>query len=136
MTKAKFSIMEVSPVTTHAKGHRFELAHPFKEEGLGMFVTVRGPECPEVKAFMRGKVNEQLRLEAKGNAPAVTVESLEANAIDRAIAYTVAWEGMVMNAGEQPLDFTPDNARTVYAHTFIRKQVLEAAESEGNFTPN
>lgn len=134
--KAKFTINAIAPETKHAQGYEFELPHPDPEEtgGTGMFFTVRGPKSPEVKAFMRGKINEQLRIEAKGNTPVATVEALEDSAVERAVAYTIGWRGIAYNEGEPDLEFTADNARTLYAeHEFIRSAVIREAETEGNY---
>lgn len=135
-SKAKFSIMGISPEPACEKGFEFELKHPFTNEVVGMFVTVLGTESAKVKAHARSKINAQLRAEAKGKAPAPTIEGLESEAIDRAVAATVSWRGMVFNEADGGLEFTEDNARLVYAQAFVRKQVLEASEEMGNFTPN
>lgn len=135
MTKAKTSIMGISPELACAKGYEFELQNPFTKEGLGMFVTVIGPESPAVKAHNRAKINTQLRKEAKGENPATTVEELESAAIETAVVSTVGWRGVVLHEADGELDFTPENARLLYAQTFVRKQVLEAANELGNFKP-
>ena len=135
--KPAFSIMAVSPETACAKGYEFELQHPFNEgEGLGMFITVIGPESATMKAHQRSKINEQLRIEAKGNAPAVTVEVLEKSAIENAIAATVSWRGVVYDEADGEMPFTEENARLLYSQAFVRKQVLDASGDLGNFTPN
>ena len=135
--KPAYSIMALSPEKACEKGFEFELQHPFNDgEGMGMFITVIGPQSPKVKAYHRAKVNEQLRLEAKGNIPATTVEALEASAIENAIAATVSWRGIVYNEADGELPFTEENARLLYAQAFVRKQVLEASGELGNFKPN
>lgn len=134
--KPAFSIMGVSPETACAKGYEFELQHPFNEgEGLGMFITVIGPESATVKAYQRVKINEQLRKEASGKAPAVTVEALEDGAIDSAIASTVSWRGVVYNEADGEMPFNEANARLLYSQAFVRKQVIDEAGKLGNFSP-
>lgn len=118
-------------------GFTFEPLTPAGEP-IGASITVRGPESATVRAHLRRQiaVMQARELAAKRRGAEVepqTMEDMEAQAIDLAVAYTVGWQGIEDEAGK-PVAFSETAARQLFGGwSWIRRQVIEQAQDLGNF---
>ena len=117
-------------------GYTFEPSFP-GGEGIGATVTVRGPESQVVRDMLRRQITalhkrETATKKSGREAEAVNIDTLEEQAVDMAVAYTITWSGF--EDGDQPLPPTEANLRAIYTeHAWIRRQVIEEAQDLGNF---
>ena len=117
-------------------GHTFEPAFP-GGEGIGATITVRGPESQAARDMLRRQIAalhaRELSAKKSGRDPEpLTIEHLEAQAIDLAVAYTITWADF--EDGTEPMAPTEANFRAIYTeHSWIRRQVIDEAQDLGNF---
>lgn len=120
----------------HETGHTFEPRYP-DGTAIGATISVRGPDSQAVRTLLRRQIAEQhernLRArKARGEPEPMSIEQIEAESIDLAVAYTIRWDGFV-DAG-QPMEPTEANFRAIYAECpWIRRQVIDEAQDLGNF---
>lgn len=138
-TKAKprFSIAALDPEVKANAGHEFEITDPETGEGTGMFISVVSKESTAYKQKFRTRVNQIRRTEAVNAGKPTKVRTIEddiADSIDVLAACTTGWRNIVLNEGEPPLDFTPDNVRALYKYDFVRLQVDEEVMKVAGFT--
>lgn len=117
-------------------GYEFELLHPATGEGTEGFIKVRGEKSRTVQNHARKVVTEMQKREkvAKGKNKEVelSIEDLEAMAIERAIVRIISWKGITEEGVEVP--FNKENAeRVLKDHPWIREAVMEASEELLNF---
>lgn len=117
-------------------GYEFELEHPATGEGMGAFIKVRGDRSRVVQAHARKRVTElqtkEKMAKRKGKDTDMSLDELEAMAIESAIVRVISWRGIAQNGEEIP--FTKENAQEVFKeHSWIREQVMENAEQLLNF---
>ena len=117
-------------------GYEFELLHPATGEGTEGFIKVRGEKSRTVQNHARKVVTEMQKREkvAKGKNKEVelSIEDLEAMAIERAIVRIISWKGITEEGVEVP--FSKENAeRILKDHPWIREAVMEASEELLNF---
>lgn len=129
--------------------HEFELVHPVDKEGLGVFVSVVGPESAAFKNRVRKEINRDRRkdFEAKRKgkeAEPSTIEEDEAFSISLVADLVTAWrtdkdgknEPFIHWKGDR-LEFNADNlARWLKHFPWVRAQINEAASDLGNFLGN
>ncbi len=133
--KKRVSLKALDPVAASDRGYELELRDPFTNEPLGMFITVMGQQSTVFRKYQRAKLNERLDQEGMSQAKSLTVEELEEGAIEACVLCTKGWRDIVWDDAEGELEFTPENARMLYTHEWIRRQVDAAITTLGNFAP-
>lgn len=119
------------------RGYTFEPRYP-DGTPIGATITVRGPESAAVRDLLRQQVREMQARETAGRrrgreAEPRSLEEMEAQAVELAVAYTVTWEGFVDD--DVVLAPTETHLRAIYTdYSWIRRQVIEEAQDLGNFT--
>ena len=111
----------------------FEVVHPVNGP-VGWFISVYSKESAAFQEFGRRLTNEQLARQI-GKPEVATVEKYQDTETNALVACTAGWRGAPVVDGA-PFDFTPDNARSIYArHGFewLRQQVDENIGNTGNF---
>lgn len=126
------------------KGHEFEILG-LNGKPSGMFLTVVGRESTNFKAAAREAENAARKVEferIKAGAPPgsqyQTVEQDIAKLIAIYAACTTAWRNVVIDEaadGSDPLPFTPDNVKRLYAYDFVRVQAEKEILALSSFTP-
>lgn len=115
-------------------GHTFEPVWPGTSKGIGATITVRGPHSDAIRQHAEGAIAQarDRAMVTRGAQQQATVEQLEQQLIDTAVAYTMGWGG-IAEAGTL-ITFSPEAARRFYrAQPWIREQVLEQGRDLGNF---
>lgn len=131
-----FSPKSPSTAALSEAGFTFEPIYP-DGTGISATITVRGPEAAEVRNLLRMQISalqaREIQAKKRGrDAELVSIEELEAQAVDLAVAYTIGWSGFE-DAG-QPIEPTEPAVRALYReHSWIRRQVIEQAQDLGNF---
>lgn len=119
------------------QGYTFEPRYPSSNAGIEATITVRGPESEVVRTMLRRQIAELQTREQNAkkrgrDAEPPTLEELETQSIELAVAYTKTWAGF--KDGDRVLEPTEANYRRIYAeHPWIRRQVIEEAQDLGNF---
>jgi hypothetical protein len=113
-----------------------EIRHPATAEPIGLSITMRHSESPEVKAVARKQLNENLRL--RGKMP--SAEKVEANKLDLLTAATESWtwgkdaNGEDANWGGEQLECTPANVRRILREApWIKAQLDDGFGDEAAF---
>jgi hypothetical protein len=121
------------------RGFELELVNPITKEPLGSFITVVGKDSTAFTEHTRRVSNATLRRQferqrkGKDGEP-VTIEKIEAEAIDLLVACTTGWRNISYN--KEPLPFSEENARKLYTEQkWVRAQVDEAIGDLENFIP-
>lgn len=119
-------------------GYTFEPTYP-DGRGIGATITVRGPESRAVRDLLTRQLAQlrareaQARKRGRDAAEPSTLDELEEQAVDLAVAYTIGWAGFV-DAGAA-MEPTEANLRATYrGYSWIRRQVIDEAQDLGNFT--
>jgi hypothetical protein len=149
---AKIAAIDFDSLDTAAASeqpYEFELTHPSTKEGLGVFVSVVGPESAEFKNRVRREVNRNRRREfeakRKGKeAEPSTLEEDEAFSISLVADLVKGWrtvtngtsEPVVIWKGEK-LEFNEANLTRWLTHfSWVRKQIDDASGELENFLKN
>lgn len=123
----------LDPTPAHDKGFELELKHPTTGKGVKAYITVSGEEGTAYRKYMEAVVDAQIAENYEGSKAKPTTLAKEiARAVEKCVACTIGWREIAWEGAELP--FTPENARMLYQHKFIRGQVLEAIENAQNFT--
>lgn len=126
-----------------------ELTHPNTLEPLGLFITHKCVTAPDVQAFTRRRINEDLRKEFKARRTnkeeAPTVEEGVKRSAELLAAATTAWWTMEKGKrvegfkfGSECKTFTPDAAEQLYSDPgfrWLRDQLDESVGDVGRFLP-
>lgn len=118
-------------------GFEFEPTYP-DGTGIGATINVRGPEAAQVRNLLRSQISalqaREIRAKKSGrDAEPVSIEEMENQAVNLAVAYTIGWDGIEEADGQQ-IEPTEANVRALYReHSWIRRQVIEQAQDLGNF---
>jgi len=124
---------------THAaseSGYTFEPTYP-DGTGIGATITVRGPDSDKVRSMLRQQISiinarEQTAKKRGREVDPQSLDELEAQVIDLAVAYTITWSGF--KDGDKVIEPTEANFRSIYAdYSWIRRQVIDEAQDLGNF---
>lgn len=116
------------------EGAVMEVRHPETEEVIeGMTLTLLGKDSEVFKRLRRKRQNAALARVSKGKkALDVDAEKMEGEALDDLVALTRGWTGFQLDG--QPLEFTPENVRKVFAGwEWLREQAEEFVNSRANF---
>ncbi len=117
-------------------GYTFEPTYP-DGTGIGATITVRGPDSDKVRAMLRQQMAQaaarEMSAKKRGRDPEpMTLEELEAQVVDMAVAYTITWSGF--EDGDKLMEPTEANFRLIYSeYSWIRRQVMDEAQELGNF---
>lgn len=104
-------------------------APALQDDGAPITITLLGEDSDTVVKLQNRQTNRALR--APGNQ-GISAEVSRANVIERLVAATVSWSGVVLDG--EPLKCTPENAKTVYTRFgFIRDQAALFITERGNF---
>lgn len=103
---------------------------------LDVVFTLAGPSHPAREAYDRKEQRRSLREFNKAGKARLPddPEELEEKAIDRLVAYTLGWRDLELDGS--PLQFSADNARTLYQDPrfrWLRDDVAGAVSSLENF---
>lgn len=117
-------------------GYDLVLQHPINGEDLDGVIRVRGDKSRAVQQFSRKRITEMQKrermLKGKGKDENLTIEELEAMAVESAIVRVISWKNIKKDGEELP--FTKENAEVVFKeYDWIRQQVMEASEELKNF---
>jgi hypothetical protein len=108
-----------------------DITHPKTGEPIGLKVTLRSSDAPEVKEVARKHLNDTLML--RGKTP--SAEKVEARALDLMVASVESWEWAPgVTWGNEALECTPANVRRVLKDApWIKRQLDVALGDEGAF---
>lgn len=117
-------------------GFDLVLQHPITGDDLDGVIRVRGDKSRAVQQFSRKRITEMQKREriqkGKGKDTDLTIEDLEAMAVESAIVRVISWKNIKKDGEELP--FTKENAEVVFKeYDWIRQQVMEASEELKNF---
>lgn len=117
-------------------GYDLVLQHPINGEDLDGVIRVRGDKSRAVQQFSRKRITEMQKrermLKGKGKDENLTIEELEAMAVESAIVRVISWKNIKKDGEELP--FTKENAEVIFKdYDWIRQQVMEASEELKNF---
>ena len=117
-------------------GFELVLQHPITGDDLDGVIRVRGDKSRAVQQFSRKRITEMQKREriqkGKGKDNDLTIEELEAMAVESAIVRVISWKNIKKDGEELP--FTKENAEVVFKeYDWIRQQVMEASEELKNF---
>lgn len=117
-----------------AAGARLDLHHPITNAPTGAWLQLLGADSDAYRAALRATQRARLKQAAKLRRLVLTPEELEAEALGLVVVATTGWGGF--NVGGQPLEFSAEAARTLYArHNWIREQAEEFINDRANFLP-
>ncbi|MFV1943912.1 hypothetical protein VPH49_24240 [Pseudomonas luteola] len=118
------------------KGEDLHLRHPttgeklYTEDGQPITIRMAGTDS----SIYRNAIKDMVR-QRKG-VKTTTPEQGEAFALDLLTSITLDWKNIVLSDDGEPLQFSPENARNLYAeYTWIREQADEFAGDRANFLP-
>ena len=117
-------------------GFDLVLQHPITGDDLDGVIRVRGDKSRAVQQFSRKRITEMQKrermLKGKGKDENLTIEELEAMAVESAIVRVISWKNIKKDGEDLP--FTKENAEVVFKeYDWIRQQVMEASEELKNF---
>ena len=117
-------------------GFDLVLQHPITGDDLDGVIRVRGDKSRAVQQFSRKRITEMQKREriqkGKGKDTDLTIEELEAMAVESAIVRVISWKNIKKDGEELP--FTKENAEVMFKeYDWIRQQVMEASEELKNF---
>lgn len=120
-------------------GFDLVLQHPITGDDLDGVIRVRGDKSRAVQQFSRKRITEMQKREriqkGKGKDTDLTIEELEAMAVESAIVRVISWKNIKKDGEELP--FTKENAEVIFKdYDWIRQQVMEASEELKNFFSN
>ena len=122
-----------------ATERQYELLHPKTDEPMGLTFTLRPDTSPEVKAFERNWLNQQLR-RSRGKMP--TAEQLEQKQLEQVVASVAGWAWSKNARGEDPdwqgmPEFSVGKLREFLTEfSWAQKQLSQELGSEGDFFGN
>lgn len=138
MTKAKasFNLSALDTISACNKPVEIEIKD-ISGAPTGVFFSVLGKDSDVYRGRVRALADEALRRQASGKPAVEKIDELERKNIDALVAATVGWRTGVLPTlawGDEQLEFSPDNARKVYAALLpVREQISEAINSVENF---
>ena len=117
-----------------AAGARLDLHHPTTNAPTGAWLQLLGVDSDAYRAALRATQRARLKQASRNKRIVLTPEELEAEALNLLVIATTGWGGFVQ--GGQPLDFSAEAARALYArHNWIREQAEEFVNDRANFLP-
>lgn len=137
------------------RGVKIDILHPVTGLLLGIRFTVLGVDSSACRKISRERSERRIERAKKnrGQAPIMTADEIEAEALELLVGCTTGWERDVtdaegnvidvqptieLNEGEY-LEFTPENARRIYADAgfaWLREQVDREIGDRRNFLPS
>ncbi len=130
-------------------GHEFEVIHPESEEGLGVFIKVRGEEAATVRlsgiksaaeSIVRNRMKAENKKVKKSFEAMVEEQELELHKAveettpEKAAERIISWRGVKKGGVEIPA--TRENCIELFMKApFIQAQVFEESRRLGNFFP-
>lgn len=113
-------------------GYDLVLEHPVTGEELDGVIRIRGDKSKIVQQFARKRITEMQKRErmqkGKGKSEDLTIEELEAMAIESAIVRVISWKNIKLDGEDIP--FTKENAEMIFKeYDWIRQQTMEASEN-------
>jgi len=104
--------------------------------GEGIAITVLGSDSNKYRALTRAQVRKRMKQMAGGKTPVMTeadMDETDRDVLDILVACTVGWKNVLNTAGE-PIQFTEENVRKLYAnYPVIREQVEAFISNRTNF---
>jgi len=104
--------------------------------GEGIAITVLGSDSNKYRALTRAQVRKRMEQMAGGKTPVMTeadMDETDRDVLDILVACTVGWKNVLNTAGE-PIQFTEENVRKLYAnYPVIREQVEAFISNRTNF---
>ncbi len=130
--------MDLSALDTRKaadEGAKLHLRHPVedtpltKDDGSPITITLVGSDSATFKRAMQVQADRRLK---SNNRRAISMQSIEDDAVDLLSAATVGWDGIVVDGKELP--FSNENAKTLYERfPWIREQVNSFIGERANF---
>ncbi len=130
-------------------GHEFEVVHPDTEEGLGVFIKVRGEEAATVRlsgiksaaeSIVRNRMKAENKKAKKSFEAMVEEQEQELHKVidettpEKAAERVISWRGVKKAGVEIPA--TRENCIELFTKApFIQAQVFEESRRLGNFFP-
>lgn len=115
------------------QGYELELRHPTTHEPIGAFIKVVGQDAESYQEQLRAL--QKKSVEAMARSRRVNGIDAEQEGINLLAASTRGWRALPPVDGK-PLEFSPENARTLYRRfPWIREQVATAISERSNFLP-
>jgi hypothetical protein len=103
-------------------------------EGKEAFITLVSPDHPDVQKVQKAAINK--RLKARGRAPNLTADELEAERAETLVAATKGWYLVNFDGSPINVPFNESVAREVYTKpefSWLREQVSEAFDDRATF---
>lgn len=133
-----FNSQSTTAAAASEAGYAFEPDYPGTSTPIGATLVLRGPNSEAVRAHQARRFDlaqaRELGYKRRGKeAPALTLDELDASLTDLAVVYVMRWSG-VDDAQGQPIACTPDNARQLFTdHPWLRDKVIFEGQQLGNF---
>jgi hypothetical protein len=123
---------------TSEAGVVMEVRHPTTDavlkqpNGQPVTVTLAGEDSERYRRAWRESTDRKLKMQQRGRQVSISAESVEADAVEILVACTIGWSGIGMDGA--PLEFSPDNARKIYARLrWLREQADSFISDRANF---
>lgn len=116
-------------------GAEMQLIDPSTDEPIpGWTITLLGIDSDVYQDIQRRKQQTYLDRAAKGKkAGNLDAKKLASDSLEELVACTVGWTGLSLD-GEEPLEFSADNARMVYEQwSWIKEQAQAFVNDRANF---
>ena len=109
-----------------------EITHPQTGVATGVKIRVASPDSERFISVDRRLKNRNMAIMQKSKNKTVTMEAVDAAAMDLLVGITLGWEGVTWSGAE--MEFTEANVRTLYSEfPFIKEQVDSFVGDRGNF---
>ena len=130
-----FDIVKQNPVAAAEIGHEFRVALPDGTK-TDFKITVRGDNSPVIKnhsrrVYQEMKAQEQ-QAKRRGKEWELVLDEAEDMSAEAAAVRVIGWKGSAEDGKEVP--FSKEKAKELFKeHSWLRDQVLEAAQNPFNF---
>lgn len=120
-------------VSACEKSVEIELQHPATGEPLGVFIAIKGKDCPEATRLERARANKNIQKMQAGKQFSMTVESQEDYEVELLTVCTTGWRsGDVpsITYNSKPLEFNVPNCLMLYRSRPWARNQIEAAHRD------
>ena len=125
-------LSSLDPRDAANEGFEFELTHPVSKAPLGQFITVLGSDSDTYADILHERFNTAIRQRASGgDIKPKTSEQIDAEELELLVACTKGFRNI--NWHGEDLNFTHQNAITLYKIGWVKQQVNAAIVDISNF---
>lgn len=124
----RFDLGKLDKAKPAEEGRKLIVCDPDTGEDTGISIVLRGTESETYKRTARAQINKYRNLPKSK----MTIEQIEADAIELLAACTVSWENIDLDGAELPC--TRDNAAMLYTRFgWLRRLVDSFVADEANY---